>query len=120
MTGVQTCALPISWRNPDDRTIKSQLDRESPFSIWGQTDLEWLHTLVKIGAVLLGIAVAFVPRVRSLTQVAALAGAVTIAIQLTLEHWFYLYIPWFLPMLLLAMAVTTISAAPALSRDPRS
>ncbi|MCO5326649.1 MAG: hypothetical protein M9964_06275 [Solirubrobacterales bacterium] len=103
-----------------DRTIKSQLDRESPFSIWGQTDLEWLHTLVKIGAVLLGIAVAFVPRVRSLTQVAALAGAVTIAIQLTLEHWFYLYIPWFLPMLLLAMAVTTISAAPALSRDPRS
>ena len=105
-----------------DRTIRSQLDRESPFSIWGQADLEWLHSLVKVAAVLLAIVVAFLPRTRSLTQVAALAGAVTIAIQLTLEHWFYLYIPWFLPMLLLAMAVTATRTAdpPALNRDPQS
>ncbi|MFN8149540.1 MAG: hypothetical protein U0R24_00235 [Solirubrobacterales bacterium] len=101
-----------------DRTVKSQLDRESPFSIWGQVDLEWLHSIVKAAAVTLGIVVAFLPRVRSLTQVAALAGAVIIAIQLTLEHWFYLYIPWFLPMLLLAMAVTAMRAE--LSPDPRS
>ena len=92
------------------------------FSIWGQADLEWLHSLVKVAAVLLAIVVAFLPRTRSLTQVAALAGAVTIAIQLTLEHWFYLYIPWFLPMLLLAMAVTATRTAdpPALNRDPQS
>lgn len=107
-----------------ERTVKSQLDRESPFSIWGQADLEWLHSIVKAAAVTLGIVVAFLPRVRTLTQVAALAGAVIIAIQLTLEHWFYLYIPWFLPMLLIVMAVTatraTIASAPELSPDPRS
>jgi hypothetical protein len=89
-----------------DRTIKSQVDRVSPFSIWGQTDLEWLHTLVKAFAVGLALLVAFFPRKRSLTQVAALAAAVIIGIELTLEHWFYLYIPWFLPAMLLAMAVS--------------
>ena len=31
-----------------DRTVKSQIDRTSPFSIWGQDDsLEWLQTVVK-------------------------------------------------------------------------
>ena len=89
-----------------DRTIKSQVDRVSPFSIWGQADLEWLHTLAKVFAISLAILVAFAPRRRSPAQVAALGAAVIIAIQITLEHWFYLYIPWFLPMLLLAIAVS--------------
>ena len=26
-----------------------------------------------------------------------------IAMQLTIDHWFYLYIPWFLPFLLIAL-----------------
>lgn len=100
-----------------DRTVKSQVDRVSPFSIWGQADIEWIQTLAKLFAVGLGVLVAFVPRERSLTQVAALAGAVIIAIEITLEHWFYLYIPWFLPMLLLAMAVTSTSRRPPDSRS---
>lgn len=99
-----------------ERTVESQLDRESPFSIWGQVDLDWLHTLVKAGTLALALAVAFVPRRRSLTQVGALAGAVVIAVELTLQHWFYLYIPWFLPMALLAIAVTTAAREPAISR----
>ncbi len=79
-----------------DRTVKSQIDRTSPFSIWGQDhSLEWLQTAVKALAVGLALAVAFVPRRRSLVQVAALAAAVMIAVELTAEHWFYLYIPWF-------------------------
>ncbi len=79
-----------------DRTVKSQVDRTSPFSIWGQDhSLEWLQTVVKALAVGLALLVAFVPRRRSLVQVAALAAAVLIAVQLTAEHWFYLYIPWF-------------------------
>nr|MBA2523155.1 hypothetical protein [Solirubrobacterales bacterium] len=89
-----------------DRTVKSQLDRVSPFSIWGQYDLDWLRTAVKAFAVGLAVLIAFVPRRRSLPQIAALAAAVIIAIELTLQHWFYLYIPWFLPMLLLAIAVS--------------
>ena len=83
--------------------MKSQLDRESPFSIWGQADLDWLHTLVKVAVVALGILVAFVPRRRTLVQIAALSAAVIIAVEITLEHWFYLYLPWFLGAMLLAM-----------------
>lgn len=101
-----------------DRTIRSQVDRVSPFSIWGQADIEWLHTIVKTGAIALALLVALFPRTRSLTQVAALAGAVIVAIQLTLEHWFYLYIPWFLPMLLLAMAVTATGRSGLSPRRP--
>jgi len=88
-----------------DRTIKSQLDRSSPFSIWGQDgSLEWVQTVVKAFAVGLAVLVAFVPRRRSLYQVGALAAAVTIAVQLTAEHWFYLYVPWFFGLVLCALA----------------
>jgi hypothetical protein len=79
-----------------DRTVKSQINRDSPFSIWGQDhSLEWLQTLVKAFAVGLAVLVAFVPRRRSVPQIAALSAAVLIAVELTAEHWFYLYIPWF-------------------------
>jgi hypothetical protein len=80
-----------------DRTVKSQVDRTSPFSIWGQDhSLEWLQTVVKAFAVGLALLVAFIPRRRTVPQIAALAAAVLVAVQLTAEHWFYLYIPWFL------------------------
>ena len=87
-----------------DRTIGSQAARQSPFSIWGQADLEWLHTLVKVAAVAIALAAALVPKRRSFTQIAALGAAVMIAVELTAAHWFYLYIVWFLPMLLVAIA----------------
>ena len=90
-----------------ERTVESQLDRSSPFSVWGQADgIEWLQTAVIALAAALAVVVAFVPRRRSLAQVAALAAAVVIAVELTAEHWFYLYIPWFLPALLIALATT--------------
>ena len=92
--------LSMFW----ERTVKTQLDRDSPFSIWGQADLEWLHTALKAGVVVLAVAVAFVPWRRTLIQVAALAAALIIGVELVLEHWFYLYIPWFLGPLLVAMA----------------
>jgi hypothetical protein len=91
-----------------DRTVKSQIDRTSPFSIWGQDhSLEWLQTAVKVFAVGLAVLVGFVPRRRTLGQVAALAAAVTIAVELTAEHWFYLYIPWFFGLVLAALASAT-------------
>ncbi|HYX77816.1 MAG TPA: hypothetical protein VE727_00520, partial [Solirubrobacterales bacterium] len=95
-----------------DRTIGSQIDRDSPFSVWGQDpSLEWLQTGVKAFAVALALIVAFVPRRRSLGQVAALAAAVLIAVQLTAEHWFYLYIPWFFGLTMAALG------APRAARD---
>ena len=62
-----------------DRTIASQINRDSPFSVWGQTpSAEWLQHVVQVAAAVLAILVAFVPRRRSLPQIAALAAAVLI------------------------------------------
>jgi hypothetical protein len=96
-----------------DRTVESQLDRSSPFSIWGQAhSLEWLQTVLKAFAVALALLVALVPRRRSLPQAAALAAAVLIAVQLTAEHWFYLYIPWFFGLAITGL-VESLPGAPS-------
>jgi hypothetical protein len=88
-----------------DRTIANQVARDSPFSIWGQVpSLDWAQVVAQVAAAGLAAAVAFVPRRRTLPQVAALAAAVLIAVQLTADHWFYLYIVWFAPALLVALA----------------
>ncbi len=89
-----------------DRTIGSQANRSSPFSIWGQdASLGWLRDAVGAAVAVLGVAIAFVPRRRTFRQVAALAALVMIGVELILKHWFYLYIPWFLPFLLLALVI---------------
>jgi hypothetical protein len=87
-----------------DRTAGYQAARPSPFSIWGQEEsLDWLQLAVKIGAAGLALLVAFVPRRVDARAVAALGGAVLIALQLTATHWFYLYIVWFVPFVLVAL-----------------
>jgi len=96
-----------------DRTIASQAGRESPFSIWGQTNLEPLRIALLALTGLLAIAFAFIPKAKSLVQLAALSAALLILLQLTLHHWFYLYIVWFYPLLLIALA-----ASPARTNRP--
>ena len=86
-----------------DRTVGYQAGRPSPFSIWGQTSAEWLHTLVKVAVAALAVAVAFVPRHRTPRQVAALGAAVLIGLQLIATHWFYLYIVWLVPFVFVAV-----------------
>jgi Peptidase propeptide and YPEB domain len=91
------------------RTIAEQGGRDSPFSVWGQDhSLGWLQALVKAAVVGLAVLVAFRPRRRDHVTVAALGAAVMIGMQLTVDHWFYLYIPWFLPFLLVALLATGI------------
>jgi hypothetical protein len=86
-----------------DRTLGYQAGRDSPFSIWGQEPgLEWLHVGVIAATGLLALLVAFVPRRKSPLQVAALGAAVMIAVELTADHWFYLYLVWFAPLVLVA------------------
>jgi hypothetical protein len=86
------------------QTIGFQLGRFSPFSIWGQNpSFHVLLTVVKLGALALAVTVAFVPRHRSTVQVAALGAAVLIAAQLVAMHWFYFYIDWFTPFVLVAL-----------------
>jgi Glycosyltransferase family 87 len=87
-----------------DRTIGYQAGRDSPFSVWGlEPSLGWLHTPVKVAAVALALLVAFVPRHKDTRQVAALGAAVLIGLQLAVEHWFYLYVVWFAPLVLAAL-----------------
>ena len=85
-----------------DRTLAFQSDRGSPFSIWGLYDLPG-RTVVLAAALVLAVVVAFVPRRRDPVTVAALGAATLIALQLALEHWFYLYLVWFLPLSFVAL-----------------
>jgi hypothetical protein len=87
-----------------DRTVGIQAGRESPFSVWGvHPNLDWLHVLFELAVAGFAVAVAFLPKRRDIVGLAALTTAVVIAVQLTLIHWFYLYVPWFLPALLVAV-----------------
>ena len=58
----------------------------------------------------LAIAFAWWPKEKKLPQVAALGAALLIGVQLTLHHWFYLYIVWFYPLLLIGMALGSASS----------
>ncbi len=94
-----------------DHTLGYQAGRASPFSIWGQYgSLTNVWTAVKVLAIALAVGVAFVPRVKTPVQVAALGAAVLVAVQLAVAHWFYLYIVWFAPFVFVALF--------ALYRDP--
>jgi hypothetical protein len=87
-----------------DRTLGFQIGRESPFSLWGQKpSLEWLQTLLKLAAVNFAAVLLIVPARKTVTQLAALAAAVLIALQLPTVHWFYLYVVWFAPLVLIAI-----------------
>ena len=90
-----------------ERTIAYQSGRESPFSIWGQLpSSEPLRIALLASVAALSLTFAFRPRRKQLTQVAALGAALLIGLQLTMHHWFYLYIVWFYPLLLLAMVAS--------------
>jgi hypothetical protein len=92
--------LRLFW----DRTLGFQETRGSPFSIYGLLGgLGTLQAAVKVGAIALAVLVAFVPRRRDLVTLAALGGAVLIAVQLGVTHWFYLYIVWFFPLVMIAL-----------------
>jgi hypothetical protein len=53
--------------------------------------------------VLLAVVLALVPRRRDLVGLAALSAAILIALQLGVSHWFYLYIPWFFGLVMIAL-----------------
>jgi hypothetical protein len=89
-----------------ERTIVYQGNRGSPFSVWGlygNPALKGWETVVQAAAVVLALALAVLPRRPGLPALAAAAAAILIAVQLGIEHWFYLYIPWFFPLTAIAL-----------------
>ena len=94
-----------------DRTFGYQLDRGSPFSPWdwgqyharGIPDLGAVQLILQVGVLALAGVVAVIPQRKGPLELAALSAAVLVGFELTLTHWSYLYIPWFLPFVLLAL-----------------
>jgi hypothetical protein len=86
------------------RTIEYQSNRGSPFSVWGlYGGLRPIQTAVQAAAVVLALALAVIPRRPDVIGLAAACAAIVIAVQLGVEHWFYLYIPWFFPLVMIAL-----------------
>jgi Glycosyltransferase family 87 len=95
--------LDGGFREFYDRTLGYQASRSSPFSVWGLApSLDFLRPVERVGAAVLAVAVALWPRRKTAPQIAALAAAVVIAVQLGATHWFYFYVVWFLPLVLVA------------------
>jgi hypothetical protein len=110
------------------RTIDYQANRGSPFSVWGlYGGLRGPQAAVELAAVALALALAVLPRRAGLSGLATACAAVIIATQLGIEHWFYLYIPWFFPLVMLALLgrfsdparpAAAVASAPARSSRP--
>jgi hypothetical protein len=118
----------VSLHTIYERTVAYQANRGSPFSVWGlYGGLGGLQLAVQIAAVALAIGLAFVPRRADLVGLSAACAAVIIAEQLGIEHWFYLYIPWFFPLVMIALLgrfsdparpPPVVASAPARSSRP--
>lgn len=101
------------------RTVSYQFGRESPFSVWGQyPGLRPVQLALTALVALAAVGMLRWPRRLDLMSTACLSGALVVATQLTLTHWFYLYIPWFLPFALLAFVPEWPAPLPRPRTDP--
>ncbi len=110
------------------RTIEYQANRAAPFSVWGlYGGMHGIEIAVEIAAVALAVGLALLGLGRDLGLLAAACAAALIATQLGIEYWFYLYIPWFFPLVMIALLARFSepsrrapdeASAPALSSRP--
>src|SRR5262249_18409872 len=86
------------------------------FSIWdwrqyhakGLPNLRWVQRVL-YGLLIAGsIVLAFVPRRRSPLRMAAYTGALLVGFESVLTHWSWLYLPWFFPVVAVALVSTRI------------
>ena len=74
-----------------------------PYHARGIPDLKAVQIALQVGGSALAGVAAMVPRRKGPLELAALTAALLIGFELVLTHWFYLYIPWFLPFVALAL-----------------
>jgi hypothetical protein len=92
--------LQAFWHN----SIEYQSNRVTPFSVWGLWGgLGGLQRLLQGAVIAMALALAFVPSRRGVVEVAALAAAILIALQLVTNYWLYPYIVWFFPAVIVAL-----------------
>ena len=112
-----TGALRTFW----DRTFGWQLDRPSPFSLWdwgaypGFPDLAVVQKALKAVLVAGALALFVVPRRLDRMRALALAAALMLGFQIVLTHWMYLYLPW----ALVFVGVALLVPLPAVPRGRR-
>jgi hypothetical protein len=110
-------ALATFWH----RSFASQITRHSPFSLWdwgqyharGIPSLHAVQIVLEVVVGLAAVAAAFVPRQKDPLRLAALTAALLLGMQLVLTHWFYLYLPWVLPFVVLALFLPRSDVRPA-------
>jgi hypothetical protein len=93
------------------RTVSFQVGRDSPFSIWdwgqyrakGIPDLHLVQRALQIVLVAGSVLLFWFPRRRSPLRLAALTSVVLIGFELVLTHWYYPYLAWFFPFVVLAL-----------------
>ena len=92
--------LGVFW----SQTLGFQLHRHSFLSIWGQyPQLNPVKIVLEAGTIALAAGAAVPSARRTTAQVGALAGAILIALELTATHWYFFYVGWFVPGVLLAL-----------------
>jgi len=110
-----------------DETMGYQLDRVTPLSIWtlpayhpGWPDIGWLQQAAQVAVALGLLLLAVLPRGRKdAAAVAALAGAAMLATQMVSSYWFYPYVCWWLPLVLLGLLLPRESSRPELTTPIR-
>ena len=108
------CMLPVLldgslgsfWHD----SVKYQSSRVTPFSVWGLWGhLGVLQHALQGALVALALILAVKPARRTPVQIAALAAALLIALQMVTNYWLYSYIVWFFPAAIAAI----LASAPA-------
>jgi FtsH-binding integral membrane protein len=104
-----------------DRTVKFQLGRASPFSLWdwrqyhakGIPNLHVVQYVLQALLVIGAVALFWWPRRRSPLRLAAFTAVLLIGFEIVLTHWSYLYMPWFYPFVTLTLLAPLPADEPA-------
>ncbi len=102
-----------------ERTLVYQGNRDSPFSVWGLYGWHGAELAAEVFAGGLALVLAVIPRRSDMVGLAAGCAAILLAVQLAMEHWFYLYIPWFFAVAIVAL-LGRFSPLPAAAGDAAS
>ena len=86
-----------------ERTIKFQFGRDAPFSFWGYYDLDTPQLIWQVCVVLFALALPLMRRRRDVIGLAGAAAALLTAAELSVTYWFYLYLVWFFPPLIVGL-----------------
>ena len=123
MLALDSDGISLFWH----RTIDYQLGRVTPMAIWtlglyhpGWYDLRLAQHIFQIAAGLGIVALAFFPRRRrkDAAAVAALSAAVILVAQMAASYWFYPYICWWLPVVMIAVLVPREAPEPEPIPEP--